>query len=349
MSKKEFYKIIPQMKDYDQLGINWLPYIMFTQSNNFRSESVNTDNFGFRFNNKLLMKKNVINEENMNVEKNIICGGSFAFGTGSTKDDKTISSLMSDQGSLTLNLSGSAFVSFQDIITIISNINNLKSVKKIIIFTGINDLYLNKNFGNIYPDAMFFSSFFSEAMDNKLLSKQKKFFKSIVNFFNPNFINSETIKKLHKGNILNFIFSKKFRENLSTKAQFTESFFEDKIKRNFKIYKMISKFLNVEIEIYLSPYIFWSKDLSSEEKNLVELTKKFYSKEIKKIYSLLNNESYQYLVEILTKYSQINGFNFIDINKYFKDNFSSKNWLFVDSVYCTDLGYKEVSNMILNK
>ena len=155
---------------------------------------------------------------------------------------------------------------------------------------------------------MFFSSFFSEAMDNKLLSKQKKFFKSIVNFFNPNFINSETIKKLHKGNILNFIFSKKFRENLSTKAQFTESFFEDKIKRNFKIYKMISKFLNVEIEIYLSPYIFWSKDLSSEEKNLVELTKKFYSKEIKKIYSLLNNESYQYLVEILTKYSQINGF-----------------------------------------
>jgi|TARA_B100000586_G_C20037585_1_gene396111 hypothetical protein len=196
---------------------------------------------------------------------------------------------------------------------------------------------------------MFFSSFFSEAMDNKLLSKQKKFFKSIVNFFNPNFINSETIKKLHKGNILNFIFSKKFRENLSTKAQFTESFFEDKIKRNFKIYKMISKFLNVEIEIYLSPYIFWSKDLSSEEKNLVELTKKFYSKEIKKIYSLLNNESYQYLVEILTKYSQINGFNFIDINKYFKDNFSSKNWLFVDSVYCTDLGYKEVSNMILNK
>jgi len=119
MSKKEFYKIIPQMKDYDQLGINWLPYIMFTQSNNFRSESVNTDNFGFRFNNKLLMKKNVINEENMNVEKNIICGGSFAFGTGSTKDDKTISSLMSDQGSLTLNLSGSAFVSFQDIITII--------------------------------------------------------------------------------------------------------------------------------------------------------------------------------------------------------------------------------------
>ena len=112
---------------------------------------------------------------------------------------------------------------------------------------------------------------------------------------------------------------------------------------------MISKFLNVEIEIYLSPYIFWSKDLSSEEKNLVELTKKFYSKEIKKIYSLLNNESYQYLVEILTKYSQINGFNFNDINKYFKDNFSSKNWLFVDSVHCTDLGYKEVSNMILNK
>ena len=53
---------------------------------------------------------------------------------------------------------------------------------------------------------------------------------------------------------------------------------------------MISKYLNAEVQIYLSPYIFWSKDLSNEEK-LVDMTKKFYSKEIKKIYSVMDNES----------------------------------------------------------
>ena len=40
---------------------------------------------------------------------------------------------------------------------------------------------------------------------------------------------------------------------------------------------MISKFLNVEIEIYLSPYIFWSKDLSSEAKNLVSIVPSYLS------------------------------------------------------------------------
>ena len=349
MSKKELYKLIPQMKDYDQLGINWLPYIMFTQSNNFRSESVNTDNHGFRFNDKSLMDKNVLNEDIKNVTKNILCGGSFGFGTGATRDDKTISAQMSKNASFTLNLSGSAFTGFQEIITIISNLNSLQSVKKIIIFTGVNDLYLNKNFGNIYPDSMFFSSFFSDAMDKKILSTQKKLFQSVINFFNPNSINSEIIKKLNKKNIFKFIFSKKFRGDFKNKNSFTTSFFESKIKRNFSIYKMISKYLGAEIEIYLSPYLFWSKDLHTKEKKLIEITKKYYSKEIKKIYSLLNDNSYRFLVQILSKYSQINEFNFIDTNKFFKDNYSSTNWLFVDSVHCTDLGYKEISKMILKK
>ena len=45
-------------------------------------------------------------------------------------------------------------------------------------------------------------------MDSKVLSNQKKIFKSITNFFNPGFISSETIKKLSKKNILDFIFQK---------------------------------------------------------------------------------------------------------------------------------------------
>ena len=349
MSRKEFYKLLPQMQDYDELGFNWIPFLMFNQSNNFRSKSVNTDNVGFRFNNTNFMRKNVINTDNINVEKNLICGGSFAFGTGATKDEYTISALISKNSTTTLHLSGSAFVGFQDIITLISNINSLKSVKKIIIFTGINDLYLNKNFGNVYPDTMFFSNSFSEAMDDKVLSRKKYFFKSILNFFSPEIINSEMIKKLNKKKIFDFLLSKKFRNSLVKKNSFSENFFENKISRNFSLYQMISKYLNAEVQIYLSPYIFWSKDLSNEEKKLVDMTKKFYSKELKKIYSVMDSESYQYLANILLKYSKINEFKFLDINKFFKDNFSSKNWLFVDSVHCTDLGYKEVSNMILNK
>ena len=105
---------------------------MFTQANNFRSPTVNTDGFGFRFNDINNISKNVINESNLSNEKNIICGGSFGFGTGATKDENTISALLSKNSTQTLNLSGSAFVGFQDIITLISNINSLKSIKKLL-------------------------------------------------------------------------------------------------------------------------------------------------------------------------------------------------------------------------
>ena len=37
------FKLVPQMKVYDKVGFKWLPFIMFTQSPNFRSDVVNTD------------------------------------------------------------------------------------------------------------------------------------------------------------------------------------------------------------------------------------------------------------------------------------------------------------------
>ena len=53
INKELRYKLAPQMKVYDSLGYRFLPYIMFTQPPNFRSEVLNTDERGFRFNSKV--------------------------------------------------------------------------------------------------------------------------------------------------------------------------------------------------------------------------------------------------------------------------------------------------------
>ena len=50
MDKNFRHQLIPQMKVYDNMGFEWLPFIMFTQPPNFRSKVVNTDDKGFRFN-----------------------------------------------------------------------------------------------------------------------------------------------------------------------------------------------------------------------------------------------------------------------------------------------------------
>ena len=44
------YEYCPQLKVYDQIEIDWMPYTMFGQSKNFRSKVSNTDCFGLRFN-----------------------------------------------------------------------------------------------------------------------------------------------------------------------------------------------------------------------------------------------------------------------------------------------------------
>ena len=43
-------QLTPQMKLYNQIGFEWKPFLMNLQKVNFRSDVVNTDLFGLRFN-----------------------------------------------------------------------------------------------------------------------------------------------------------------------------------------------------------------------------------------------------------------------------------------------------------
>ena len=86
MDKNFRYKLVPQMKTYDDLGYEWLPFLMFNQSFNFRSKEINTDNRGFRFNSKFENYPKSIFETNNDKKNVIILGSSFGFGVGSTQE-----------------------------------------------------------------------------------------------------------------------------------------------------------------------------------------------------------------------------------------------------------------------
>ena len=141
---KKRYDITPQMKIYDQLTVDFEPYTMFFNKKLFRSKIINTDELGFRFNffeNKTKSFKDLINE---NDELSLVIGGSTVFGFGATGDEKTISSLLTkDTGNLYLNFGATAFNSKQELILFINYFTKLKKIKKVIIISGVNDLYLN--------------------------------------------------------------------------------------------------------------------------------------------------------------------------------------------------------------
>ena len=155
------YGLAPQMKIYDGIGETWKPYIMYLSKPNFRSKVVNIDQFGLRFNGlenekvKEIEKNNTIFNEKIiskNKEKAVLIGNSISFGVGATSDSLTAPSNLSKLSNFHFfNLGGRAFSGFQEIVLFQSLINSLKDIKRIVIFSGSNDLFLVNHLSSYDP------------------------------------------------------------------------------------------------------------------------------------------------------------------------------------------------------
>ena len=82
-------------------------------------------------------------------------GSSTTFGVGSTEDKKTIPSILSKNSNYFYNLGGRAFNGFQEIILYQLFADKIKhNIKKIVLLSGMNDVYMfsNKNFIHQFQD-----------------------------------------------------------------------------------------------------------------------------------------------------------------------------------------------------
>lgn len=346
ISKELRYNLLPQMLEYDRIGYHWLPFVMFSQTPNYRSAVLNTDSRGFRFNSMELLEDRTIFKEDQNKETILVLGGSAVFGIGATSDDKTITGNLSNQKVNYLNLGGRAQVGFQELISIFSNINKLNNIKKIIIISGSNDFYTMDNFSSKYPDDFFFESFFHDSINKSNLSIKKKFIKLILSFFYPNILNNKNILDLNLSNLNKFIFSKHFRESFLKIKNFEIFSFEDKIDRNFKIYNMLGKYFGCPIDFYLQPILSWSKEMCDEEFKLYEYSKKFFKKAAINYETKYTKENYEFLNNLFKNISSRYDINYYDLNYLFKNQITKKDWVFVDSTHCNDFGYEQISNFI---
>ena len=130
------------MEIYDNLGFEWLPFVMFTQMPSYRSKVVNTDEKGFRLNSKKEIENNNVFHNDKDKKNILILGNSTAFGVGSTNDEATIAANLSDSTFNYINLAGRAHVGFQELISLFSNFDQIKNIKKVIILSGVNDFFM---------------------------------------------------------------------------------------------------------------------------------------------------------------------------------------------------------------
>ena len=317
---RDRYHITPQMRDYDNLSCVYRPYIMFFNQDKFASKSVNTDIDGFRLNyinNKFVSNKEIIINKK---EVNIVIGGSLAFGFGTTSDKKTISSLLSlETGEIFINYGATAFNAKQEFILFINNVEKFYKIKRVIIISGINDLYLNI----IRQDKMFENIFFDKKFKNAF-SKPKK-------------------------NILDFLNKKNTTEEDSCANQIDFKLMNNNYNELFSLWNKLSNVYSFKVFFFLQPFCSWfKKELSDEELKIFDILDSSNDTAHNVLQKISDLNYYDNFENILSTNSKKNKISYSDLNYELKDLNDAGKWLFVDRVHLTDLGYLKISKKIIN-
>lgn len=330
MSLEKRNKIVPQMIDYDQIGDQWVPYVMRFDRPLRKFPSVSTDENGFRHttskDGQSIVSFVEFNKTG-NVPHSAIVGSSACFGVGATKNVHTIASYMNKiTDSIWFNYGGRALNSTQEVILFLLFLPN--KLDKLVIFSGVNNLTLSylSSESSPYYNSFFFQSVFEKAMDapgDDIISVRKSF--------------SQLMLGLKQKLLLPD--RKPARKNIDLQYDNILSCF----KRDLDIINSLGKARGFEVYFALQPVATWiDKHLSVEEKQIFSILDAL-SMDWIVLSKYISAQREQYKKDVQVICEEI-GVPFINLNSY--DDFTEKDWLFVDRVHLTDSGYQLCSEIM---
>jgi hypothetical protein len=142
--------LTPQMTDYlelvDRGEWNYLPYLMYYNRTNFRSASVNTDQFGFRVShgpdNRASAGDHLLDEP-----VRLIVGGSVAFSYGVKNDAASLASRLWTKHAPSrpwLTFAGHCYNATQELMLYLLYRHLIPPVEEVVIFSGYNTLAMSR-------------------------------------------------------------------------------------------------------------------------------------------------------------------------------------------------------------
>ncbi|MFD3522198.1 Inducer of phenazine A [Streptomyces sp. NPDC058653] len=148
--KLQRYELTPQMRQYDDFDnrghTRYLPYLMYFNHADYRSDVLNTDRFGFRYTHGAAGRA-ALDGDVARGPVRLFVGSSVALGIGATSDATTIPSrLWSRYAPSTpwLNFSGRSYNSVQELILMLLYRHLLPGIEEIVILSGVNNLLLSR-------------------------------------------------------------------------------------------------------------------------------------------------------------------------------------------------------------
>ena len=304
---KNRYGLCPQMKEYDTMGVDWTPYVMFTNKKGYIGDYVATNQDGFRITYNDRCSHNEDGEEDY--KTNIFIGGSTAFGVGATDDYLTIPSLLDGQW---LNLAGRAYFSTQEYLHFLFNLKKLGKIDKVVIMSGLNNLimYYLSNFYSLTYGTFFYHDLYATKM------RESSRWRTLKNSLCPE--KADNNFRLHK------------------------SIVTDILERDIGWWKLLSQVYGFKLYYFLQPFANWTyKEFCNEEQILFEeLDNK--SKQWKVLASEMD-EDYEWFTKSISDICINKNITYTDLNYFLlPDN----DWLFVDRVHLTDKGNEIIADII---
>jgi len=346
--------VAPQLRDYETLGFNYVPYSIYTQTRRFRSASVNTDNLGYRPTETAPGATFRVEHVRNYPDFSLISGGSTVFGVGATSDSKTIASrLGSQRREPWLNLGIRSANLMQEQINFSTFIlPSIQKVRNIVVFSGFNDIYLNASvftpsfFDSIYWMQRHLAGWRKMEVENMHFSAKRKLLAWTAAFMTGQDYHDllrRPLKDLFSKaqGMSPFSFDSDF--NYETPEQKLTAAFE----RTFAFYAALKMAYGINIIFILQPFWEWTrKQLSPEEQCLFqEVARRQTDDTFDTFKKRFDKNKHRELSSALSDLADRYGLPYFDSNGWF-DEAATKDFLFVDHAHLTDDGNALMANKI---
>lgn len=322
------YTLVPQMRHYDRLDEKtWLPYVMFFQPPDVATPSFTTDSHGFRGTLWKGKRLSFAQYNESDLPRAALVGASVPFGVGATSDGGTLASRLNESGDrIWFNFSGRAFNSTQE--WVIFMLHLPRSVKTVLIFSGINNLVLSQVAAKTSP---IYNCFYAQSVFERGLRRGSAFgvrgslkllFSEIGRqFSHPNGGRSHVL-------------------SVPAYEAILESF-----RRDMRVWTLLRESLGFELQFVFQPIAPWiTKALVPQERELFGLLNELDPTGMwDSISACLQDQGKQYLRDI-RRVCEEEKVPFLDMNQ--SPSFREPQWLFVDRAHLTDQGYALVAEEI---
>lgn len=339
--------LTPQMSEYSERftengGTRWLPYLMYFNPANYRSDIVNTDGKGFRYTKVNGLNYSAAEHEGVKNTR-LLAGNSMVFGMGATSDETTLSARMSvndPKESNWVNFGSVAFNSTQELLLLVLYRHLLPKVDEIVFISGFNNLGLARLPGKIRGDhGAFYSSYeFFESMFAKNKTGLSLLAAKVLGKARQVTFTSETPSMDDKVN--------SYSEKPTVAEQI--EYASDLTLQHLDMWRIIADDMGAKLTFMLQPLASWVRPEGSveEERLFTELNEAGQFTE--NYGEILGPEVRDEYASILRAGADKMAVDFVDLNPLMRDALKPDQWVYADRIHLNDDGYELLSKVVLN-